>query len=586
MNTISTTQDPMEIIINDVTLRDGAQAPGNTMTKEEMFTMAMQLHALGVNGIEAGFPNSSEEDFLAVQKIAAEIGNMPMSNPSVFSNYVRISGLARLHRGDIVRTIEAVQQAKNPGVHTFISTSLEQVVKFSSAIEKAGGTPGNMNDFMHKVVLPGIEQELPYIRSELPNGVIQFSPEDWVRSEDTFANEAILAAAQNGADVINLPDTVGIAIPSEIAERVRAVRELLNNNGYANVIVSWHGHNDTGTAVANAMQAIHSGAQQVETTILGIGERTGNIAFEGFLSALDANHQRNEELTYEMRLHPLDRYQYREAVGNGTQSKLRVPLVDTLVRSETMRTAQLLSTIIQKPIADEHPIVGASANAHESGIHADGVSKGKNSGQNNVYEINDPELYGAKSVIVIGQQSGWANLQEFMQKHNLPYCQPYREIMTNYMKRATQGRRKGLSDKEVLRQVYYPAVVELTGGPHVSKIKVLKNSDRFTEVFVQTPEALITGKADQEAEGGVIAAAINSFKKIIPTIDVADFTVKIAPKSTKGADAPAIVQLELANGHVVSVEARHNDTTTAIRQALIDAFNVLYAIEKIYVASK
>lgn len=569
-----------EVFYNDVTLRDGEQAPGNTMTPPEKLAVATQLHATGISGIEAGFPNSSQPDFESVQAIAQEVGNTPLPRSSRESPYARISGLARLRRDDIERTVDAVQEAAHPGVHTFISTSKPQMVKFANLIEKRGGRAGNMRDFVDKVAVPDIEELLPAIRERLPHGVIQFSPEDWVRTDDkAVGNEVILAAVANGANVINLPDTVGIGIPSDIGERVRSVRAMLDKNGYRDVMISWHGHNDTGLSVANTIQAIHSGAEQVETTILGIGERTGNISFEAVLAALDANPERHAQLIYEMRMNPMSRAIYKKMVDLGWVTPRGMEISDTVVRKEVMATALLLSRILDKPIPAEHPIVGANAFAHESGIHADGLLKGKRGKNDKVYEILNPEDYGAVSKTVIGQQAGWANMQEFMEQHGLHYRQEDRAVFSMHMKTATAKRRKGISDEEVMQNIYYPSAIEVTGGPFVQSIEAHDQPDQPTRVVISTNEGEIKGES-AEADGGMIDAVIHGLRAHIPGVDVTDFSVDKAESTGEGSSAPAIVRLALSNGSDVSVTVRHHKTQEAIKQAVIQAVNALYAVEK------
>lgn len=564
-----------EIIFNDVTLRDGEQAPGNTMTPEEKLAIAQQLVRMGIPAIEAGFPNSSQPDFESVQQIALEVGNTPLPNSE---RYPRISGLARLREDDIMRTIEAVRGAVRPGIHTFLSTSAIQVVKFDELIKRNGGTPRNMKDFVDKVAIPGIETLLPLILRELPNADIQFSPEDWGRTRDKgVGNEVILAAASNGATIINLPDTVGISIPEDIGERIRRVRNLLDKHGFQHVQIAWHGHNDTGMAAANAIQAMHAGAVQIETTILGIGERTGNISFESFLAALDASHGRHEELAHEMRKSPMTRVIYRWLCEHHWIRRGRIELTDTLVRAQVMDTARLLSEILDKPIPAEYPIVGANAFAHESGVHADGTLKGERAGVGNVYEVLEPERYGAERKIVIGQQAGWANLQEFMDKHDLPYRQKDRAIFTESMKSATASRRKGLSDKEVLEQIYYPTIINITGGAFITNVE--ENPTRVDE----RKSVTITDHDNQRLEGiatspseGEIDAIAQALRQIIPDVDVSDFSVKNKPGEA-GSSATAVAIVTLKNGAEVTMSAECKDTERAGLLAVQKTFNALWA---------
>ncbi len=541
------------LTFNDVTLRDGEQAPGNTMDPETKRLVAEQLVRMGIPAIEAGFPAASRGDFASVEQIAAEIGPRTIEHPSG-SVHPRISGLARLVQRDIEHAMLAVRAAPHRGVHTFISTSQEQLIKFSDAIRKRGGNPASLGDFIDRVVLPSIEENFAAIRSGDPDAVIQFSPEDWTRTEESVSDEVVLAAAQNGARVINLPDTVGIGIPRVIGTRVAHVRELLDRHGFPHVTISWHGHNDTGQGVANAIEAMYGGAEQFETTILGIGERTGNYSFEAMLAALDANKAMHERI-----------------IG-GT-------IRDSIVRKEVMRTAVLVSQVIGQPIPREHPIVGENAFAHESGIHQQGVVAGRANGQM-VYEILRPEDYGAESKLILGKHSGWAGLKDWMDRRKLPYREEHREAFRSALDSAGDARRKGLSDEEVLDQVYYPTVVSLTGGPVLQDVRAKGPADagRKSVQVALRDGRIIAGKATAEDEGAV-DALVHALRQLLPGIEVTEFSIRKKP-GEEGASAPAIATVTLHNGFSVSASAESHDTEHAGVLAVQKAFNALWAMEQ------
>lgn len=546
------------IFINDVTLRDGEQAPGNTMNVAEKVLIAKQLVRLGVNGIEAGFAIASPGDFEAIEAIASEAGRMPMERYSPYNvrvprqaMYSRITSLARLHEKDIDAALRAVQDAPEHGIHTFMSTSQEQVVKFDGALTKRGGTPGNMRDFVDKLIVPDIVRSFTQINQTDPDAFIQFSPEDWTRTDEGVSDEVLIAAAANGADVINLPDTVGIAIPRIIFKRVAHVRELLNKHGFHHVRISWHGHNDTGQGVANAMEAMYGGARQFEPTILGIGERTGNFSFEGFLAALDAN-----------------RGMHKEIMG--------VKLSDSIVRTETMPTAKLVSSTIGAPIPREHPIVGENAFAHESGIHQHGVIAGRESGKM-VYEVLDPKKYGAESKLIIGKHSGWNGLADFMTQRKIPFRAQDRDAFTAALSIAADNRRKGLSDDEVLSDVIYPTIIALTGGERITQIETLEPENGHKRVALHHPDYRPTiGTATSPTEGR-INAMVQAFKQKTGGGDIPQGGL-VVRNVGEGSEKQAKASVTLHGGYTVTQTAMDEDTEKAIELAFLNAANALRAL--------
>ncbi|MDA0376488.1 MAG: hypothetical protein O3A80_04230 [bacterium] len=548
MNTKETVTEPYaDISINDVTLRDGEQAPGNSMSTEQKILIARQLVKMGVNGIEAGFAIASKGDFESVRQIAYEVGNIKLPNKDA---YPRISSLARLNMGDIERATEAVRGAPNPGLHTFISTSEIQSVKFGDAIRRKGGTPGSMRDLVDKVIVPGIEEGMSYIRKTNPNIIIQFSPEDWTRTDEHVSDDVILAAAANGTKVINLPDTVGIGIPRIIGKRVKHVRKVLDENGYNDVVISWHGHNDTGLGIANAMEALYGGARQFEPTILGIGERTGNFSFEGFVAAMDASIAEHEEI-------------------------IGMKIMDGLVRGELMNTARLVSNIIEMPIPREHPIAGENAFAHESGIHVHGQLL------DNLYEVLEPKKYGTESKNVIGKHSGWHGLRDEFNRLNVPYDEKDRNDFTSALADSADRtmRRKGFSTDELMQSVYYPTVERITGGTYVKDIVEIESQDGCICVRIITREGTdVIGKASNPAMS-IIDAIVQGMKCIIPNVNIPanGFSVK-----TMGTDSSAVARARVTihNDQTVTRSADDSNTSRAEQKALIAAFNSLYAIDE------
>ncbi|HEY6952259.1 MAG TPA: 2-isopropylmalate synthase [Bacteroidota bacterium] len=329
------------VYVFDTTLRDGEQSPGCSLNTEEKVRMARQLEQLQVDVIEAGFPIASVGDFEAVHIVARSIERCT------------VAALCRTTTTDIERAWEAIQYAKKPRLHTFIATSdihLEHKLKKSR--EQALG------DAVAAVKLA---------RSFCDE--VEFSCEDASRSNIDFLVEIVSAAIDAGATIINLPDTVGYAVPEEYGAMFRVVREKVS--GIQNVFLSAHCHNDFGLAVANSIAAIRNGARQVECTINGIGERAGNAALEELVMALRTR---------------------KQTLG-----------VDTNVQTEEIyKTSRLLSTLTGMMVQRNKAIVGANAFAHEAGIHQDGMLKSRIT-----YEIMTPQSVGIKhSTLVLGKHSG------------------------------------------------------------------------------------------------------------------------------------------------------------------------------------
>ncbi|PYO60040.1 MAG: 2-isopropylmalate synthase, partial [Gemmatimonadetes bacterium] len=301
-----------DVFIFDTTLRDGEQAPGNSMTAEEKLRLARQLDTLGVDVIEAGFPSASEGDRRGVRAIAEAV-RRPV-----------IAALARCHDRDIDFAGEAVRPAARPRVHVFIATSdlhLQCKLRLSrdQCLERAREAVQRARRFTDDV---------------------EFSAEDATRTDLEFLCRVVEAAIAAGATTINLPDTVGYALPVEYGAMFRAVRERVPNAD--RVVFSAHCHDDLGLAVANSLAAIEAGAGQVECTVNGIGERAGNAALEEIVVA---GRVRPHAVAFHCRVNP----------------------------QELFRTSQLLSHVIGVFPQPNKAVVGRNAFAHEAGIHQHGV---------------------------------------------------------------------------------------------------------------------------------------------------------------------------------------------------------------------
>ena len=341
--------DPGQVRVFDTTLRDGEQAPGAGLTAAEKLEVARQLARLKVDVIEAGFPAASPGDFEAVRRIAQET-----------RGGIAVAALARCRDGDPQRAIEAISVAERPHLHVFIATS-DIHLKHKLRIDR-------------EQALADAVRWVAYGREQLGRDAeIEFSAEDASRTDTDFLLKVYEAVVEAGASTVNIPDTVGYAIPAEFAALVERVVGLVGNQA----TVSVHCHNDLGLATANTLAAVQAGARQVEVTINGLGERAGNASLEEVVMAL--------------RTRPT---QFGDSVSQ--------------VQTEQITPAsRLVSYLTGFAVQPNKAIVGGNAFAHESGIHQDGVIKNPLT-----YEIMTPQSIGlAGSSITIGKLSGRRGLQ-------------------------------------------------------------------------------------------------------------------------------------------------------------------------------
>ena len=330
-----------KVLIFDTTLRDGEQSPGCSMNLEEKLRIAETLQSLGVDIIEAGFAIASNGDFESVKTISDTL-----DGPIICS-------LSRASYKDIDRSAEALRYAKRKRIHTFLSTSPLHM-KYKLQME-----PDNVLDM--------VVDSVAYARNKVDD--VEWSPEDGSRTEHDFLCRCVEAAIKAGATTINIPDTVGYAIPEEFGSLIKMIKNRVPNIDKA--IISVHCHNDLGLAVANSLASLKEGARQIECTINGIGERAGNTSLEEVVMAIKT---RKDLLPY-----------------------------STNINTEVItRSSRLLSAITGFSVQPNKAIVGANAFAHESGIHQDGMLK-----HAGTYEIMTPESVGLnKSTLVMGKHSG------------------------------------------------------------------------------------------------------------------------------------------------------------------------------------
>jgi 2-isopropylmalate synthase len=349
---MSKPDDPNRVLIFDTTLRDGEQSPGISLNAQEKLEIAQQLARLGVDVIEAGFPIASPGDFEGVQGIARTIDSGPTQPPI-------IAGLARTHVGDIDAAYNAVKDAARPRIHTFISTSdIHITYQLQSTRDDVKGQA--------RAAVAHAKQYLDDV---------EFSPMDATRADLDFTAEVCQIAIDEGATTINIPDTVGYAMPIEYAEFLRGLYERVP--ALHDIVLSVHCHDDLGLAVANSLSGLQAGARQVECAVNGIGERAGNASLEEIIMLL---HTRQADVGL-----------YTEAVTR-----------------EIARTSRMVSRLTGYSVQPNKAIVGRNAFAHESGIHQDGVLK-----ERTTYEIMDATTVGLDAnSLVLGKHSGRHALAE------------------------------------------------------------------------------------------------------------------------------------------------------------------------------
>jgi len=495
------------VIIFDTTLRDGEQSPGFSMNLAEKLRMAEALAELGVDVIEAGFPIASPGDFESVESIARTIKG-PV-----------IAGLARSAPGDILRAAEAVRPAERKRIHTFLSTSPLHM-KYKLRMEP-------------DAVLQMVTDSVTLARQHTDD--VEWSAEDGSRTEPDFLCRCVEAAIKAGATTINIPDTVGYALPADMLRIFTMVRERVP--GADSVIFSAHNHNDLGLAVANTLAAVAGGARQIECTINGIGERAGNAALE--------------EIVMAIRTRP-------DAA----------PCRSRIVTERIMATSKLLATITGFDVQPNKAIVGRNAFAHESGIHQDGVLKNAAT-----YEIMTPESVGlTKNSLVMGKHSGRAAFRDKLRALG------YGELGDNQLNDAFT-RFKILADKK--KVVYDDDISALVDD------EVVRGHDRIRFIALDVhsgsrgpAKAALELEIDgittaAEASGdGPIDATFNAIHALFPhTAKLVLFSVGAV---TEGTDAQARTTVRLEeDGKMVDGQGADTDTIVAATRAYVHALNKL-----------
>ena len=495
------------VIIFDTTLRDGEQSPGFSMNLKEKLRMAEALAELGVDVIEAGFPIASPGDFESVHEIASLIKG-PV-----------ICGLSRSAPGDILRAAEAIQPAERRRIHTFISTSPLHM-KYKLRMEP-------------DAVLEAVRASVSLARQHTDD--VEWSAEDGSRTDPDFLCRCVEAAIKAGATTINIPDTVGYALPEDMHRIFKMVHDRVP--GAERVIFSTHNHNDLGLAVANTLAAVSAGARQIECTINGIGERAGNAALE--------------EVVMAVRTRP-------DAV----------PCKPAIVTERIMATSKLLSTITGFDVQPNKAIVGRNAFAHESGIHQDGVLKNAAT-----YEIMTPESVGLnKSSLVMGKHSGRAAFRDKLKTLG------YGDLGDNRINDAFT-RFKILADRK--KVVYDEDLVALVDDELVrdhDRIKFVSldvhaGSNRPAKAALELEIDGSVVAADATGDGPVDATFI-AIQKCFP--HEAKLVLFSVGAVTEGTDAQAKTTVRLEEGgKMVDGQGADTDTIVAATRAYVHALNKL-----------
>jgi 2-isopropylmalate synthase len=494
------------IKIFDTTLRDGEQSPGASMNTNEKLRLAVQLEKLGVDILEAGFPAASEGDFEAVAEIAKRLKR------------TEVAGLARANKSDIDQAWGAIQHAVKPRIHTFIATSdihLDYKLKMS-----------------RDEVLNAAVEAVKYAKTFTDN--VEFSAEDGSRSDRDYLCKVFGAAIEAGATTVNLPDTVGYAVPQEFEEMVKYV--MANTPNMHKATMSVHCHNDLGLATANTITAINAGARQAEVTINGIGERAGNTSLEEVIMAL---HTRQN-------LMPFD---------TGIQTQ------------HIYSTSRLVSMITGIMVQPNKAVVGANAFAHEAGIHQDGMLKNPMT-----YEIMKPETIGlSRNQLVLGKHSGRHALYTHLK--NLGYDLSEEELKTVFKQFKTLADKK----KHVMDEDLEALVTEgVLRSAEVFSLEYLHVTCGTTVLPMASVRLSINGRSVQGANygNGPIDSAYNTIAQLTDAkAELLRFTVSAL---TGGTDAQGEVTVRLReNGLMALGRGSDPDIITASAKAYINGLNRL-----------
>jgi len=508
------TPEPINIRIFDTTLRDGEQSPGATLNHQEKLEIARQLEALGVDVIEAGFPITSQGDFDAVKAISEEL-ERPV-----------ITGLARCVPRDIERAGEAIKPAKHGRVHVFCATSkIHREHKLKKAFEE-----------IQKLAAASIQHAREYTDD------VEFSPEDGSRTELNYLVDITGAAIEAGATTINIPDTVGFAVPEEYGYIFKHVREQLPVIDEQGIYLSSHCHNDLGLAVANSIAAVQNGARQVECTVNGIGERAGNAALEEIVMAFRT------------------RGDYYQRFTTNINTKRIFPI------------SRMVSNFTGLQVQRNKAVVGENAFAHESGIHQDGMLK-----KRETYEIMDPRDIGVpESKLVLGKHSGRHALGQRVK--DLGYTVDEATLQRVYDEfKALSDKKKDVYDEDI--EAILDSVLEQGRDLwELVKFTVSASSDSESMALVELRDS--TGESSKQAAhgDGPIDACYTAIQLITGvTVKLEDYATRAV---TGGKEAQGEVSVQVNhNGKRVRGRGLSTDVIEAAVKAYLSAINRIKTTE-------
>jgi len=497
------------LIIFDTTLRDGEQSPGAAMTREEKLRIAKQLERLRVDVIEAGFAASSNGDFEAVQAIAASVRDST------------VCSLARANERDIGKAADALKNARSKRIHTFIATSALHMEK------KLRMSPDQV-----------FEQARQAVRlARRFTDDVEFSAEDASRSEPDFLCRVIEAAITEGATTINIPDTVGYAVPEQYGQLLRTLRERVPNSDRA--IWSVHCHNDLGMAVANSLAGVLNGVRQIECTINGLGERAGNTSLEEVVMALRTR---------------------RDVFGLDVR-------IDT---KQIVPSSKLVSNITGFPVQPNKAVVGANAFAHASGIHQDGVLKARQT-----YEIMRAEDVGwTTNRIVLGKLSGRNAFRQRVQELGVP-------IESDPELEAAFARFKDLADRkaeifdEDIQALFSDEAVAMH-NEHFRLVSLSQRSETGARPHARVVFRVGGEEVDAQSDGsGPVDATLKAIEsKVNSGSELVLYSVNAI---TTGTEAQGEVTVRLGRaGRIVNGTGSDPDIVAASAKAYINALNKLY----------
>jgi 2-isopropylmalate synthase len=495
------------VIIFDTTLRDGEQAAGGALNIQEKLEIARQLEKLGVDVIEAGFPISSPGDFEAVRLIAKEV-RTPV-----------ICGLARAHPDDIDQAWEAVKEAGCPRIHVFLSTSdVHLVYQLKKSQEE---------------VLEASRAMVARAKGYTED--VEFSPMDASRTGPEYIYQMLEAVIDAGATTVNIPDTVGYAIPGEFGTLIEGI--LKNVPNIHRAVVSVHCHNDLGLAVANSLEAVRRGARQVECTVNGIGERAGNASLEEVVMAI------------------------------GTRVDL-FNLTTSVNTTEIYRASRLVSELTGFVVQPNKAIVGANAFRHESGIHQDGVIK-----LPVTYEIMDPRTVGIpSSSLVLGKLSGRHAFKERLAE--LGYSLSEQDLGRAFSAfKELADKKKEVTAKDI-ESLVAEELRTVSETYHLDRIQVTCGDRGIPTAAVRLVDPDGHVRADAALGTGPVDAVYKAINRLVGVPNVlTEFSVKSV---TEGIDAIGEVLIKIeSNGITYTGRGADTDIIVASAKAYINALNRL-----------